>query len=161
MNAIYNNEAVTETMFSACPEYRLQTLLVMCAKLFKKNGSLGAHLDYGEHWIEGGGVVSDRVKAWKSQWGRGTHTHTNQVGSREPFNTHLRPRLKRQSTSSPGSLQHRASPHAPPNFTHRCTPVEVFYSGFWCLSAESYCSRYIFLPIGSAPRLCIALKSEL
>lgn len=46
--AIYKNEAVTETMFSACPKYRLQTSLVMCAKLLK-TASIGAHIDYGEN----------------------------------------------------------------------------------------------------------------
>lgn len=75
-----------------------------------------------------------------------SHKHTKerrkkQVGSRELFNTHLRPRLKRQSTSSPGALQRRASPHAPPNFTHGCTPVEVFSTGFWSVSAEPRCSK--------------------
>lgn len=39
--AIYKNEAVTETMFSACPEHRLQTPLVMCVKLFEKRVSRG------------------------------------------------------------------------------------------------------------------------
>lgn len=52
--AIYKNEAVTETMFSACPEYRRQTPLVMCAKLLK-SASPGARLDYGENRIKGGG----------------------------------------------------------------------------------------------------------
>lgn len=105
--AIYKNEAVTETMFSPRPTYRAHTVKLV------KSRSLGAHCEYGENRIETG--MWDRVKAWKSQWGRVTHTHThtqkNQVGSREPFNTHLRPRLKRQSTSSPGALQHGASPH--------------------------------------------------
>lgn len=140
-------------MFSACPKYTLRTPLVMCVKLLK-TASLGAQLDYGENRIEGEEYKIGLKPGSHSGVEVHTHTHTrikNQVGSREPFNTHLRPRLKRQSTSSPGALQHRASPHAPPNFTHGCTPVEVFYSGFWCVSAESHCSKYLFYRLETLP----------
>ena len=107
----------------------------------------------GECWIGLKPGSNSGVEA-RTHTGAHTHAHThtqNQVESREPFNTHLRPRLKRQSTSSPGALQHRASPHAPPNFTHGCTPVEVFYSGFWCVSAEPHCSKYLFFRLEAVP----------
>lgn len=141
--AIYKNEAVTETIFPPCPKHRLR---LMSAKLFKTE-SLGAHC--GEKGVAAG--MLDRVKAWKSQWGRVTRTQ-NQVGSRERFNTHLRPRWKRQSTSSPGALQHGASPAASPNFTHTCSPVEVFSPGFWCAPAEPYYSKHRF-SFTTSPRL--------
>lgn len=72
--AIYKNEAVTETMFSPCPKYRPQ---LISATLLKTE-SLGAHFDCGENRIAAG--MLDRVKAWKSQWGRVTHTHKIRLG---------------------------------------------------------------------------------
>lgn len=147
--AIYNKKkhAVAETMlFLEWQEYRAQTSLVMCVKLLK---DLGDHFDciemknvcacvcvyvcVGGCWI---GLKRVAVGSMHTRWDAQKHAHTykkNQVGPRQPFNTHLRPRLERQSTSSPGALQLRASLHAPPNFTHGCTPVKVFHSGF-CFS---------------------------
>lgn len=69
-----------------------------------------------------------------------THIHTlgeNQVGSREPSNTHLRPRWKRQSSRSPGAPAQSQSTRSSKLYA----PVEVFDPGFWRVSSEPYYSE--------------------
>lgn len=57
-----------------------------------------------------------------------SHTHKKKIslGLGEPFNTHLRPPSEASEQQlSRGSPTLRASPRAPPNFTHGHSPVEV------------------------------------
>lgn len=149
-------------MFSARPEYRLQTPLLMCVKLLK-TASPGARSDYRENRVEGGECwIGLKPGSHSGVEARAhTHTHIDQVGSREPFNTHLRPRLKRQSTSSPGALQRRASPHAPPNFTHGCSPVEAFTLDFDEFQPSRIVPNTFFSTDWKPPPYLTALKSKL